>query len=158
MRRAESADKTLEADYTAGRIGLDGYLAGLIHRYTKVLPFRHFTSRHAAFVRHLRMLFKQLNQLSREDAIYRGSNGLPTSYKAGELLQRLPPRAYFEYGFARRVSHSDLTPPARWKLDRRQAAEWLAYVRDVYAPNQWSGYAHSPWAARCGKELSAIVR
>lgn len=147
-------DKTLEEDVSAKLITSREYQDGLIWRYTHRAAFRHFISRHARFSRHLRLLFAELEALSREDVIYRGTNGLATATKASQLLERYPERTFYEYRFARRVSHTDAVPPPTNMLTSQQSEEWIAYLRDVHSPKWWvaAGYVstryQSAWAIR----------
>lgn len=152
-----SRDKTLEADVSALRITSREYQDGLIWRYTHRWPFRNFRSRHARFIRHLRMLFAELEALSREDVIYRGTNGLATATKASQLLQRYPERFFYEYRFAVMVSLTDPVPPPARVLTSQQKKEWIAYLRDVYEPKpmnarEWM-VQRAPWAVRRIAEL-----
>jgi hypothetical protein len=147
-------DQTLEADVSAKRITSWEYREGLIWRYTHREAFRHFKSRHARFIRHLRLLFAELDALSREDVIYRGTNGLPTATKASQLLQRYPKRVFYEYRFAVMVSHTDPNPPPARELTSQQKKEWAAYLRDVYRPRPRMGVLlRSSWAVRRIAEL-----
>lgn len=157
MLQPTKRDKTLEADISAKRITPREYQEGLIWRYTRRSPFRNFKSRHARFIRHLRMLFAELEALSRDDVIYRGTNGLATATKASQLLQRYPKRVFFEYRFAVMVSHTDPVPPPARVLTSQQKKEWVAYLRDLYEPKpgnarEWM-VQRSPWAVRRIAEL-----
>ena len=152
-------DQTLEADVSAKRISSWEYQEGLIWRYTHRASYRNFKSRHARFIRHLRLLFAALDALSRDDVIYRGTNGLPTATKAHQLLRRYPKRAFYEYRFAMMLSQCDPTPPSARLLNPQQRREWIAYLRDLYEPRrrlgnvrEWMDF-RSPWAVRRIAEL-----
>ena len=118
----------LELAYTAGEFGWEHYVRGLHWRCTRLSPFRHFASLHARYTSHLWLLFRHLDGLPRDHAIYRGTNGLPTASKASAYLARLPESCYRHYRFAVRIAHG--TWPAMVRIsDPVLAAEWREFRR-----------------------------